>query len=480
MESISPILNNSLSTPLYLQLYGYIRNAILAGDILPGEKLPSLRKAARDLHLSVTTVELAYNQLAVEGCISSRPQSGYYASSIPQEKRRDFSHGRSIEETPLNPLEINKNSLSFLDDFSLQSTYYDRDCFDFTKWKKCANRILNDYSEFLLVEGDPRGEPPLRYEISNYIYQARGVRCQPDQIVIGAGTQQLIGLLCTLLSRLGIEYAAFEEPGYLPVRESFRDRGFKMTAVPLDSDGIRIDKLPANIRSVAYVSPSNQFPTGAVMPVGRCCALLDWAKENNSIIIEDDYNSELRYLGKAAPSLQGMDDNRRVVYLGSFSSTLFPSIKISYMVLPVPLMELFSEMLSVYTQTCSKMEQLTLALYMEKGLYQTNIKKLRSFYAQKMQLATSCLKEKLKDRVRVLANSSGLHMLLSVELPPEKDIHQLCEEGKGYRLALTPVASATSSSSSQLIFYYTRIPMDQLEKAIDDFSNLLLSTWEIC
>ena len=470
MESISPILNDRLSTPLYLQLYGYIRNAVLAGDIQPGEKLPSLRKAAKDLRLSVTTVEQAYSQLAVEGYISSRPQSGYYASSIPQENRQDFTKGRGTEEIPVNPFEINKYSLSYLDDESLKNTYFDPACFDFTKWKKCVNRVLNDYSDFLLVEGDPRGEAPLRYEISKYIYQARGVRCQPDQIVIGAGTQQLMGLLCTLLSRMGIEYAAFEEPGYLPVREIFRDRGFKMTAVPLDKDGILIERLPANIKSAAYVSPSNQFPTGAVMPVARCYDLLDWAKQNESVIIEDDYNSELRYLGKASPSLQGLGDNRSVVYLGSFSSTLFPSIKISYVVLPLPMMELFSDMLGVYTQTCSKMEQLTLALYMEKGAYQTNIKRLRSLYAQKMQLATACLKKRLKGRVSVLSNSSGLHMLLSLALPPGHTPQSFCRLARERRLPLAPVFS-DNQGHAKLIFYYTRIPLEEMEMAIEDFSH---------
>lgn len=473
MQSISPILNDSLSTPLYIQLYGYLRNAILEGDIQPGEKLPSLRKAAKDLHLSVTTVEQAYSQLAVEGYISSQPQSGYYASSIPQEKQRDSRRGRIAEDIPTNPLEIDKNSLSYLDDLSLSNSYYDPACFDFTKWKKCANRVMNDYSHFLLVEGDPQGEQPLRYEISKYIYQARGVRCRPDQIVIGAGTQQLTGLLCSLLTRLGIEYAAFEEPGYLPVRSIFRDRGFKMTAVPLDRDGILIDKLPNNIRSVAYVSPSNQFPTGAVMPVARCYALLDWAKENDSIIIEDDYNSELRYLGKAAPSLQGLDDNRRVVYLGSFSSTLFPAIKISYMVLPVPLMEVFSDTLSLYNQTCSKMEQLTLALYMEKGLYQTNIRKLRNFYAQKMQLAVSCLRKQLPNRVQVLGGSSGLHLLLSIQLTEGRTLQQLCQEGRRCKLPLTPVYTGEGTLSTQVIFHYTRIPMDQMEQAISHLSRLI-------
>lgn len=488
MQSISPILNDRSATPLYIQLYDYIREAILHGEIKPGEKLPSLRRAAKDLRLSTTTVQQAYAQLSVEGYISSQPQSGYYASSIPRENYHASAKSdpnsdsagalnrseKMIEKKDFrDPLRNHPDSLTLLGDISARSTYFDCSCFDFTKWKKCTNRILNDYSNLLLIEGDPQGEAPLRYEISNYVYQARGVKCQPDQIVIGAGTQQLTGLLCTLLSRLGIEYAAFEEPGYLPVRDIFRDRGFKMTTVPLDKDGVLIEKLPQNIRSVAYVSPSNQFPTGAIMPVGRCYDLLRWARQNDSIIIEDDYNSELRYLGRAAPCLQGMDDNRRVVYLGSFSSTLFPAIKISYMVLPAPMMELFSKTLFAYTQTCSKTEQLTLALYMEKGLYQTNIRKLRSLYAQKMQLAVTYLKDRLKDRVQVLAGSSGLHMLLSLDLPDGLTVEEFCREGRKKRLPLQPI-SEDGRFPTQLIFYYTRIPITDMAKAVEDFSNLLL------
>ena len=160
--------------------------------------------------------------------------------------------------------------------------------------------------------------------------------------------------------------------GYLPVRNIFRTEDLK-SAVPVDKDGIKIEMLPANIRSTVYVSPSNQFPTASVMPIARRYSLLDWAYGNNSIIIEDDYNSELIYYGRPVPSLQGLDTRGRVVYLGSFSSTLFPSIKISYMVLPSELNELFEEVLGGYTQTCSKAEQLTLALYMQKAM-PTNLK----------------------------------------------------------------------------------------------------------
>jgi len=466
MNSLLPILNEASSRPLYLQLYDHIRTAILSGEILAGEKLPSLRSLAKELKLSITTVEQAYDQLAVEGYIQSKPQSGYYACTIAPDYLRSNDHTPVPVNHPADPKDANPRTV-----------YYDPACFDFTKWKKCMNRILNDCTDSLYTEGDPRGEEPLRHEISKYLYQARGVRCQPEQIVIGAGTQQLTGQLCVILDTMGIDYVAFEEPGYLPVRRIFRDRGFKMTTVPVGKEGIRIDKLPANIRSATYVSPSNQFPTGSVMPVARCYELLEWAEQNDSIILEDDYNSELRYFGRAVPSLQGLDPNQRVVYLGSFSSTLFPAIKISYMVLPRPMLDIFEEHLSSYTQTCSKTEQLTLALYMEKGFYQSNIKKLRSLYSQKIQLATAALQRYCGDQVTVLSNTSGLHMLLELPHCSEEQLTELYLQGTKEGLPLLAVSPSGEASGPQaqrlLIFYYTRIPLDQIEEAVKRFSTLV-------
>lgn len=474
MQLIAPDFDFKSKTPLYLQLYTYIRDSIAAEHMLPGEKLPSLRTLSKQLAVSLTTVDFAYRQLLMEGYVTSKPQSGYYICSLPAELRRQTG-----EMTSIRPREqLFLDDLSYLDQSGLDSVYSDSACFDFVKWKKCMNKILTDYADFLLLEGDPRGEAPLRYEISKYIYQARGVRCTPDQIVIGAGTQQLTGLLCVILKRMGIEYAAFEEPGFLPVREIFSDRGFKMSLVPVEKDGIQIEMLPANIKSTAYVSPSNQFPTGSIMPIGRRYALLDWAVQNNSIIIEDDYNSELRYFGKAVPSLQGLDQEGRVVYLGSFSSTLFPSIKISYMVLSEPMLKQFEQALSGYLQTCSKTEQLTLALYMERGLYQGNIKKLRNLYAQKIQVATNALKNSLGNRVKVLSNTSGLHMLLDIPLKSGETAESLCKKAAEKKLMMVPVsgsASTTSDSTTRglLIFYYTKVPLSHMTEAIRDFTVLL-------
>lgn len=461
MISLTPVLNDSITTPLYIQLFTYIRDAILCDDILPGDKLPSLRMLSKTLNLSLTTVELAYSQLLVEGYIDSKPQSGYYVNNISSEGNKTFVYKNPFIET-LEPFAPS------LDGAFTKSTYYDPSCFDFGKWKKCINKVLNEYSHLLLQEGDPRGEAPLRHEISKYIYQARGVRCNWEQVVIGAGTQQLINLLCIILHRMGIDHVSFEDPGYLPVRGIFKDREFKMTGIPLDKDGIQIEKLPANIRSTVYVSPSNQFPTGSVMPVARRYALLDWAFQNNSIIIEDDYNSELRYYGRPVPSLQGLDSKEQVVYLGSFSSTLYTSIKISYMVLPVPMHELFEEVLGGYTQTCSKAEQLTLALYMQERYYQTSLKKLRKLYAQKIQLATTAIHKYAGTQIKILNNSSGLHMLLDLKgKPTNKSTEDICSLARESGLTLAPVFNYNDDENASVVtFYYTRVPMESMEQAV--------------
>jgi GntR family transcriptional regulator/MocR family aminotransferase len=461
MKAILPNLQSNSSTPLYLQLYHYMKTAILDGSILPMEKLPSLRSLSQNLGLSLTTIELAYNQLLVEGYIYSRPQAGYFVNqisagmgSVRKSENQDFQKSASLPPADL------------LSDFG-KNGYFDRSCFDFVKWKKCINQVLTDYSHLLLREGDSQGEIALRQEISNYVYQSRGVTCTPDQIVIGAGTQQIMGQLCTILIKMGMKHVTVEEPGYLPVRNIFRDREFAITSVPVGKEGISISRLPANIRSAVYVSPSNQFPTGYVMPIAKRYELLDWAMKNDSIIIEDDYDSELRYFGKPIPSLQGLDHDQRVVYLGSFSTTLFPSIKISYMILPPNMAAIFDTFRGDYTQTCSKTEQLTLAIYMSKGLYQTNIKKLRTLYSQKLQTVISVFNKYGGGFIRPINSSSGVNMQISVK--SNKTAALLCEEARELGISTLPITTFTEASAgieATLIFNYNQIPIDKIEPAL--------------
>ena len=459
MKPIIIELDHSLSIPLYIQLYERIKQSITAGSLAAGEKLPSLRALARDLALSVTTVQQAYNQLLVEGYIASRPQSGYYVAAAFQPAAES---GDSRGQAYAGDAQARAEAPSYL---------YDSCCFDFNKWKKCSAAVFNEHYEQLLCESDPQGELPLRREIARYLYSSRGVTASPEQIVIGAGTQQITAQLCRILARLDINHVSLESPGYLPVQNMFRDSGFAISHIPVHSDGIDISRLPVNISSAVYVSPSNQFPTGAVMPAAARYRLLAWAAENKSVIIEDDYDSELRYFGKPLPALQSLDRAGLVVYLGSFSSTLFAAIKISYMVLPPALAQVFAQIRGRYSQTCSKAEQLTLALFMERGYYYTGLRRLRKLYAQKLQTALAAFDAYGRELVRPVDTRSGINLILRVRSKKRAD--ELCALAKSVGVHMAPVAAISDQESSALIFYYNSVPLAKLTDTI----RALLSLW---
>ena len=324
-QMISVEIDYNSDKSLYVQLYEYLKGEIAEGRIETGERLPSLRTMAEDSGMSVTTVKSAYEQLMAEGYLVSKPQSGYYAAQgavIKNSYKKTKDHGRDSAVslmTQESNAETHMSNTLPLD--------CDLDSFDFGKWKKCMSAVLNEKPELLLSEGDRQGEPALREEIARYLYKSRGVICTQEQVVISAGTQQLINHLARILKMMGIVHVSVEDPGYMPVRSIFRDWGFGMSCVPVKKDGIVIERLPVNIRTAAYICPQNQFPTGALMPISRRHEILEWAEANDSIIIEDDYDSELRYTGMPIPALQGIDNGNRVVYLGSFTSTLFPAIR---------------------------------------------------------------------------------------------------------------------------------------------------------
>lgn len=454
-------LNFEDKTPLYIQLYRLIREDIINGDIITGERLPSLRTMANKLDVSITTIDLAYNQLLVEGYIISKPQSGFYVADILSSQGKNFK--------------TYSNTTGFhFDDytFDTSSYIYDLSSFDFQKWKKTMSRIFSEYPHLLLSESDVQGEISLRYEIAKYIFSSRGVKATPEQIVIGAGTQQLTGHLCRILKKMGIDYLCTENPGYIPIQNIFRDHGFAIGKIPVNKDGIELGKLPMNIKSAVYVSPSNQFPTGAVMPVANRYKLIKWAEENNSIILEDDYDSELRYFGKPVPSLQGLTQGDSVVYLGSFSSTLFPAIKISYMVLPQNMISIFKEIKDDYTQTCSKTEQLALALFMEDGLYYTNIKKLRKLYSQKLSLTISALEKYAGDFIKAVNTQSGINLVIKVK--SEHDCNTLCLRAQKIGLHVSAALQEDASKVKTLIFYYNQIPVE----SINEYVKKLIETWK--
>ena len=430
------LFDNNSDTALYVQMYQFIKGEIVLGRLRSGERLPSIRRAAEESGLSVTTVNLAYEQLETEGYVRSRPQSGFYVSELPEfgkeEARGQGGGGTRAGKVPEN----------------VSDYLYDPAAFDFRAWRKCVDRVFRECTPQLFSRGEPQGEASLRREIARYVYESRGVHARPEQIVIGAGTQQLTAHLGRILKIAGIRHISVEDPGYMPVRNMFRDSGFSLMEIPVREDGIDTALLPVNLPSAVYVCPANQFPTGAVMSAARRYELLKWAKKNRSIIIEDDYDSQLRYFGKPIPALQGLDEAGRVVYLSSFSSTLFPAIRISYMVLPAGLLEIFRSIRDDYSQTCSKTEQLALAFFMEDGAYGSSIRKLRTLYSKKLQTAIAAFRTYGSGRVVPFDTKSGL--ILPVRLSEDTDPEDFCRRaaGLGIRILreIVPGAAMTTAS----------------------------------
>lgn len=477
MNTLYPQIDKTLKRPVYLQLYDYIKNEILNGALEQGQRLPSLRTLAKSLSLSITTIEMAYTQLLVEGYISSRPGSGYRVHPADIARVQQYPPLPALQtaltvQTALSDPQPRELPLEPQQELAQvprqQETLYDLSCFDFVKWKKCANRILNDYPHLLLSEATPQGELELRQEIARYVYQSRGVRCHPEQVVIAAGTQQITSIICTMLQKLSIHKAVVENPGYQPVQKIMQERGLELIPTKVESSGLSLTDLPKEERVCVYVSPSNQFPTGAVMPIGKRYQLLSWAAEHDSVIIEDDYDSELRYFGKPIPSLQGLDQQDRVIYLGSFSSTLFPAIRISYMVVPAPLLSTLMSTITNYAQTCSKAEQLTLAMYMGQGLYQIHLKKLRKLYAQKLQQTVQSLRLHFRGMVGFLNTSSGIHLLLWISNDHSRDRMLQAAASLGLRMVLHRYGS---EDRKVIIFYYNQIPLEQIEPIISKLAE---------
>lgn len=471
-------LESHSSKSLYAQIYEYIKKDLSEGRIAPGERVPSIRNMSRMLGVSITTVRMAYDQLIVEGYLESRPQSGFYATkgSSGSKSAEDRKSAASSDQ-PVTVTQVYEQRDPMM---------YDPESFDFVKWKKCMASVLNDTPELLLSEGDRQGEPALRTEIASYLYKSRGVVCGPDQVVVSAGTQQLVNHIARILKAVGINYVCTEDPGYMPVRNTFRDWGFGLGSIPVRKDGIELEKLPVNIRTAVYVSPQNQFPTGAIMPIGRRHQILRWAESNDSIIIEDDYDSELRYFGMPVPALQGLDGGRRVIYIGSFSSTLFPAVRISYMVLPRDMVAIYETMKMNYDQTCSKTEQLTLALFMQRGHYSTHLKKIRNLYSHKLRESLDAIKKYSgKDGFITAENTqSGINLILKTDLfaagkdADEYSEEELAEIGREMTdsaadlgIKVRGIDQLSRDGQIYLIFYYNQIPLEQIGKAVHDMTD---------
>ena len=390
-------LKKSPGVPLYEALYRCIRGDILSGELKPGEKLPSKRALAQNLEVSKITVEAAYSQLLSEGYIRSQEKVGYFVESVERRAQPPMPEtpGEPQGEPPL--LDLTGSSAGH---------------FPFSVWMKLQREVMLDYGQELLRPMPNQGILELRQAISRHLFQFRGLHAPAENILIGAGTDFLYNLLIQLLGR-DLTYAV-EEPGYGKIRRIYAAGGVICVSAKMDSRGVMPDSLTD--AQVLHISPSHHFPTGLVTPVSRRRELLGWAETQGGYIIEDDYDSEFRFDAHPMPTMQSMDRSGRCIYMNSFSKTLAPSIRISYMVLPPELMVKFREKLGFYGCTVPSFEQYTLARFLSRGHFEKHINRMRKFYRGRRNRVVELLRTcPWANRLEILEQDAGLHFILRVD-----------------------------------------------------------------
>lgn len=470
MMEMTIVLDHDSEEPLYLQLYQSIKKEIHAGKIETGVKLPSKRKLASHLHISQTTVETAYEQLLAEGYVESVPRKGIYVKEINSDLfssvEKVVTTGRTQESESTDP---------YLVDFNHGKIALE--AFPYSIWRKLSIQSLYEEESALFLNGERQGEAKLREELAYYLYQSRGVRCTPEQIIIGAGTQYLICLLTMIIGRESV--FSMENPGFHRTREAFKDQGVLVKPIPLDRDGINVKRLYESEADVTYVTPSHQFPNGMVMPIHRRMELLQWAQEREGYIIEDDYDGEFRYKGKPIPSLQGLDTHGRVVYLGTFSKSLIPSVRISYMVLPSTLLEKYNQHFNIYKQTVSRFHQHTLEQFMKNGHWERHLNKMRTVYRKKQQVLIRSIETYLGNKVEVVGEDSGLHILLKVKHPSSERelIEQAAKVGVGVYPTSVYYEEADSIENPMILLGFGGVSMKEIEKGIKLLGQAWFDDW---
>ncbi|MFV0343711.1 MAG: PLP-dependent aminotransferase family protein [Anaerocolumna sp.] len=397
-------IDTTSSIPIYEQLYGYIKNEIKNRNLPIHSKLPSTRNLSKHLGISRNTVDMAYAQLLSEGYINAIPKSGYYINEVT-----DLTN--LTPKKPFYNQEKVNNKEKYLYDFSPFAI--DIKSFPYNIWRKLQKDCMNDYNNDLFLLGENQGDMPLRQAITAYLHSSRGVNCSSEQIVVGAGADYLLLLLTQILklttSSLSV---AMENPTYKRAYHIFMGMDIPVTPVDLDQSGLILESLYDNAPHIVYVTPSHQYPLGVVMPIKRRLELLKWASLTpNRYIIEDDHDSEFRYKGKPIPSLQGMDTADKVIYLGTFSRSIAPAIRVGYMVLPKDLLLLYQNYVSYYSCTVSRVDQYILTRFINDGYFERHLNRIRTLYKNKHDILMQALK-KFKDKIQIEGEHAGLHLVV--------------------------------------------------------------------
>jgi len=459
------ILDAKNKTPLYRQLYQQLRVKILNGEIPPKARLDSSRNLSTELKISRNTVELAYQQLLAEGYIVGKSRSGYYVETINNE---NVPFLPEIPETEIFPESTDEK-------IKYNFTYGNlpADTFPFSKWQNLTNVCFRKHKNQLLKYSSFMGELGLRKEIAKYLRIYRDVKCSVDQILITSGITEGLALVCQLFHS-DTTAVAMEEPGFRRAYLTFRNQGFRVDPISLNHHGINVKSLNTSTAKVVYVTPSHQFPTGSIMSITRRLRLIEWAYKRNAYIIEDDYSSHLRYDVKPISSLQGLAPEK-VIYIGSFSKMLLPSLRVAYMVLPKNLVQKMQDQSSFIPCSVPFIVQKPLELFMQEGYFESHLRKMVNHFKKKHSALVCALQENFGDEIFIFGQSAGVHLLVQINCnaSAQKLVEQAAKAGIVISASDKLWTQVEPPLYPQILLGFSAIALDDIAPAV----RLLRKIW---
>ncbi|SDZ12421.1 GntR family transcriptional regulator / MocR family aminotransferase [Proteiniborus ethanoligenes] len=465
MNMLTFTIDLDSSIPIYHQLYDYIKSEIQSGKITYNTKLPSKRKLSAHLKISQNTIQAAYDQLIEEGYVASIERKGFYVCKLDNIVR--------IKVPKENNKNENKNSIDTVKyDFSYHGV--DMETFPFSIWRRLTRDAINEYDKELVKLGDSQGSMSLRNSIAEYLRQSRGVNCSGEQIIISAGTEYLFQILIQLFDKDSVY--GIENPGYEKLNLLFNSNRANFKAIKIDSMGMILEEIIKSNGNILCITPSHQFPSGSIMPINRRIQLLNWANEKDErYIIEDDYDSEFKYNGRPIPALQGLDRNGKVIYMGAFSKSLSPSIRISYMVLPEKLLKKYLEKLSFIICPVPSIEQKVLHRFIHDGYFERHLNKMRNVYKKKREILVGKITELDKD-IEIMGADAGLHLLLRINngMTEKELVETALKVGvKVYGLSKYYVDKSYIGEKPTILLGYASMTEEDIVKAIE----ILYKAW---
>lgn len=412
---------------MYRQIYDSVRSGILEGRVTPGARLPASRLLAEELGVSRMTVVNAYDQLLAEGYLEGKAGSGtFVASQLPEEFLRVSSEGRKQDARRVSRRvqlsgygrTVSRNAATITDNHSatvpaaFQHSLISVEDFPFDVWAKIAQRHLKYSYRQLGGYGDAAGYRPLRTAIAHHLRSSRGVRCEDEQVIVTAGTQQAVFLIANLLLSAG-EKVWLEDPCHLGASDVMTAIGADVSRVPVDAEGFDLTRAARSGKParMVYVTPSRQYPLGMTMTLQRRLSLLEWAKENDAWVIEDDYDSEFRYSGRPLPSLQGLDRGGRVLYVGTFSKTVFPALRLGCVVLPPELVDVFTAARTLADLHAPVTDQMVLAEFIAEGHFERHVRRMRTLYRERQVALLSAINKHLAGFLAAEPSDAGMHLI---------------------------------------------------------------------